>query len=108
MIKIGMTPKEDAAVQVFQSCGIYPISRGSTSFRSGAILGIPLTFEAKTYEDLLGENIKHPYSGKKFTGESKREKIMLDSMLLSRKAKVFAIARELAYLGTLHQHIEFW
>ncbi|XP_051175788.1 transmembrane protein 177 isoform X2 [Leptopilina boulardi] len=90
-LKFDKTDRDD--IKSFIVCRFKPFNAGMLDSRNGAIIGIPWHF---TYDDLIDVKIpqiaidKFPIDITRFETED-----LAESLILSREAKKFAIAREL-------------
>jgi hypothetical protein len=84
-----------------------PVSKGSLQLRTGGILGIPHTFAYESEADIHKElfQLTSEYSLRGIDWDSDAGKVFLSSMLLSDKAKMFAIAREVKNLQLYEAYI---
>lgn len=96
-------PISEANIELFTAYGQDIVHRGSTYSSYGAIIGIPLHFSYQSVDDIDKDKIT--LGGKKIKWDSPAGQQLADSLILSEKARQFAIARELFYLHTHHIHV---
>ncbi|XP_076461933.1 transmembrane protein 177-like [Babylonia areolata] len=94
----------EAGVELFTAYGQDIIHRGSTFTRQGAIVGIPVNFKYRSVLDVEKEKIT--LNNTHIDWDSATGKQLLDSLVLSEKARQFAIARDLFYVHTFHMYVK--
>ena len=82
------------------AAGQYPVHKGSTNLRTGAIIGFPANFAYNSESDIETDKIQ--VSGRVIDWESVSGRQLLESMVLSTDAKRFIIGRELNYCKQHH------
>ena len=92
--------EEEAAIKMFTCFGCDVLHRGSLKLRSGAIIGIPASFSYEKPEDVNREKLV--VNAKEVNWSSGAGTQLLESLILSKDAKAFAIAREIGYANTYH------
>ncbi|KAK7493214.1 hypothetical protein BaRGS_00015551 [Batillaria attramentaria] len=96
-------PVSEANVEFFTAYGQDIVHRGSTFSSYGAIIGVPISFTYRSADDVDKEKIT--LNNQSIDWNTPAGKQLLESMILSEKAREFAIARELFYLHTYHIHV---
>lgn len=97
--------KEKNAYQPFACIGFDLIHAGISFFKYGSIIGIPVNY---TYEDKSSVNaskIRVGYNQERLNIYHPATNDLIDSLILSNKAKKFGIARELL---TINQNLSFY
>jgi hypothetical protein len=87
---------------------INPIHKGSVQLRTGAIVGLPASFLYTSTEELAAvKMLIDPRVSKRIVDwTSNPGKLLLESLVLSDKAKAFVIARELMYVTAYDLHVD--
>ncbi|XP_046573590.1 transmembrane protein 177-like [Haliotis rubra] len=102
--KLNMDPVSEASVRFFTVYGQNLLSKGSTSTRDGAIIGIPNNFTYKSTSEI--ERNKITLKNEAIDWHSDSGASLLESLIFSEKAKRFAIAREVISINTYHVHTQ--
>lgn len=102
--KILWDPASEANVELFCAYGQDIVHRGSSFSSYGSIIGLPVHFKYRNIEDVEKEKIT--LNNVPIDWDSAAGKQLIQSLILSEKARRFAIARELFYLHTFHIHIQ--
>ncbi|XP_041366054.1 transmembrane protein 177-like [Gigantopelta aegis] len=97
--KMLLQPYVEATINFFMVYGQDLVNKGSTSSRKGAVIGIPINFTYTSIDKVQKENIT--LNNKPIAWDTPAGQSLLDSLILSRKAHRFGIAREL--MTTNHQ-----
>ncbi|XP_042233029.1 transmembrane protein 177-like isoform X2 [Homarus americanus] len=99
MDDLGTSQLERNLISLYTAYGFDIFRAGSTKVSSGGILGIPVNFEYSTIDEFVHTGItvnNEPVPWSTPEGESLKQ-----SLVLSKDAKKFAIAREITSLSTL-------
>ncbi|XP_071108551.1 transmembrane protein 177-like [Haliotis cracherodii] len=99
-----LDPVSEASVRFFTVYGQNLLSKGSTSTRDGAIIGIPINFTYKSTREI--ERNKITLKNEAIDWHSDSGSSLLDSLIFSENARRFAIARELISVNTYHVHTQ--
>lgn len=94
----------EANVNLFTAYGQDIVHLGSTFSRWGGFVGIPVNFQYQSTEDVEREKIT--LNNQTIDWSSPAGRQLVDAMVLSERARQYAIARELFYLRTYHAHIQ--
>lgn len=101
--KVRWDPVSEANVEFFSAYGQDIVHRGSTFTKPGGIIGIPINFMYRSVDDIDKEKIT--INNKPIDWNTPAGRSLQESLVLSEKARKFAIARELFYLHTHHVHL---
>ncbi|GAU99215.1 hypothetical protein RvY_10247 [Ramazzottius varieornatus] len=80
-------------IRWFTAFGFDPIHMGALNLTSGAVIGLPKTFSYTSVEDVDRSSIKM-HRDKSVPWRTEAGEALLNSLILSKEAKKFAIARE--------------
>jgi len=93
-----LEPNVQDKLSPFTIYGFDVFNAGNTSFKTGALIGIPISYSYKTPKDIDRQNIM---VGNKAVHWSSPDGMSLESaLMLSESAQKFAIAREIASTST--------
>ncbi|XP_060520194.1 transmembrane protein 177 isoform X2 [Cylas formicarius] len=81
----------------FMSCGFDIIGLGLSSSRFGVYIGLPSNFQYNSPQNFDTSKILNQAEGKSVTWDSKEGQDLLNSMVLSEKAQLYAIAKEIQF-----------
>lgn len=102
--RFALKAEEEVDLQFFTCFASDPLHAGSLKIRFGAIIGLPGTFAYKDVADINKEELLLDQMAVDWN--SANGETLLKSLVLSDKAKAFAIAREINF-ATFHQiHVE--
>lgn len=99
-----LSPEDEIGLSVFTCFGNDPIHKGSLYLRTGAIVGLPPTFHYQSTDDINKEELRA--GGRYIDWDSDAAKKLSNAMVLTDKAKAFAIAREINYACTYHVYVD--
>ena len=102
--KVLWDPLSEANVEFFTIYGQDIRHRGSTFSSHGAIIGIPAHFKNRSVVDIEKDKITLNNASIDWNSPSGQQ--LIDSLILSEKARQFAIARELFYVHTFHMYVK--
>lgn len=91
---------QDNRIQYFVTYESEPVHRGSTTLKTGAIVGIPAVYVAQTIDDL--DRLQLKLKGNAFPWRSEEGEALAATLNLSAAGKQFMIAREVMYAHTSH------
>lgn len=100
LVRMDIRAEEEVALKMFTCFGCDVLHRGSLKLRTGAIVGVPASFAYERPEDVNREKLI--VNEKEVDWSSVAGSQLLESIILSKDAKVFAIAREIGYANTYH------
>lgn len=104
-ITLRWNPTHVAGIRWIWSNKKDPVVRGSTSTRSGTLIGIPHSFSYQNTADLDMSQVISDYSN--FSNmDSVNQGKFLNSLILSDNAKRFALARELHFIHSKYVHVD--
>ncbi|KAI0214355.1 transmembrane protein 177 [Lamellibrachia satsuma] len=98
--RMDIRAEEEVALKLFTCFGCDVLHRGCLKLRTGAIVGIPASFAYKQPDDVDREKLI--VNEKEVNWSSDAGTQLLESLVLSKDAKAFAIAREIGYANTYH------
>lgn len=96
--------EEEVGLQFFSCFASEPLHKGSLKMKFGAIIGLPGTFAYKDVSDVKKDELL--LDNRSVDWHSERGETLLKALILSDKAKAFAIAREINYAHSYHLHVE--
>lgn len=102
--RILLKPEEEVGLEFFTSCRSDPHHLGSVKMRFGAYIGVPATFIYTSADEVDRDHLRIPQYTIDWTSDVGQA--LLNAIVLSDKAKEFAIAREINYAATYHLHID--
>ncbi|KAL8600579.1 hypothetical protein ACOMHN_062450 [Nucella lapillus] len=101
--KVLWDTSSEAGVELFTAYGQDVLHFGATFARQGAVIGVPINFKYRIISDVEKEKIT--LNNTNIDWNSAPGNKLLDSLILSEKARQFAIAREMFYVHTFHMYV---
>lgn len=98
MVDLKLSPLECSMVKLYTVLGFDIHHAGSLLTNTGGILGIPLHFRYSAIEEFETSNMR--FGDEEIKWDSPEGQSLKESLILSRDAKKFAIARNLSHLST--------
>ncbi|CAI9735692.1 Hypothetical predicted protein [Octopus vulgaris] len=95
LFKINLDPHLESRLEMFVNYGQDVIHKGSLNMKSGAIVGLPIFFSYKQLSDIHTTHLK--LKNKSIDWNTENGQKFSNSIIMSDKAKKFAIAREIYY-----------
>jgi len=96
--------EEEIDLQFFSCFASEPLHKGSLKMKFGAIIGLPGTFAYNDVSDVKKDELLLDQHSVDWNSE--RGEALLKAIVLSDRAKGFAIAREINYARSYHLHVE--
>ena len=100
VLRMDVRAEEEVAIKLFTCFGCDVLHRGSLKLRTGAIIGVPASFTYEHTEDVNRDALVVNSNDVDWSSGAGVQ--LLDSLVLSKDAKAFAIAREIGYANTYH------
>ncbi|GAB1605747.1 transmembrane protein 177-like [Argonauta hians] len=97
LYKVDLDPHLESRLEIFVNYGQNALHKGSVHMRSGAIIGLPIYFRYKNLSDIHTSHLR--VANKAIDWSSEIGQKFSNSLILSDKAKKFAIAREIFYIA---------
>ena len=101
--RVNLTVDQESRLEFFTSFPKDPIHKGSLQLRTGALIGLPSTFYYRSVNDVESNSILVGQEIIDWSSSAGEE--LQNALVLSDKAKAFAIAREIFYVKSFGVHI---
>jgi len=104
LCRVNLSIDDEGRLDIFTSFHPDPIHKGSLQLRTGALIGFPSTFYYQTVDNVEHNSILVGQEMVDWTSSAGEE--LQNALVLSDKAKAFAIARELCYAKSFTVHLD--
>jgi len=100
--RVDLSVEDEDSIEFFTCFLPDPFHKGSVQLRTGSLIGLPVTFSYKTADDV--DKSSFSVRQEKVDWSSSRGEELQNALVLSDKAKAFAIAREIFYVKSFAVH----
>lgn len=98
MARFSLAVEQEANIYFFSCFGVDPMHKGCVTLRSGAIIGVPNNMRFHSEEDARTSGME--VNGQEIDWSQPQGAALCEALVLSDRAKAFAMAREVAYCSS--------